>query len=140
MDVFWLNVPTGVYIWESKKVTHEQFVLLSAEFRAGHATGKRDASLVLTEEREKAARDLGRAERDALAAATCDVRQFAEVDAFVELFQRPAFRRPLLAIIGGTNLGKSELAAVVLGRVGKHLGLSSFFRNNGRKRCLHGPL
>ena len=36
----------------------------------------------------------------------------------------PRFRRPILAIIGGTNLGKSLLAADVLRKVASVLGLN----------------
>ena len=35
-------------------------------------------------------------------------------------------RRPMLAIIGGTNLGKSLLAASVLRELGKILGVDGF--------------
>ena len=38
----------------------------------------------------------------------------------------PKFRRPVLAIVGGTRLGKSILAAQILQRIGKNLGLLEF--------------
>lgn len=39
---------------------------------------------------------------------------------------RPRFRRPILAIVGGTRLGKSMLAADTLRRVGASLGIPDF--------------
>lgn len=42
------------------------------------------------------------------------------------LGQSTALRRPILAIVGGTNLGKSLLAASVLRRVGDRLGIKDF--------------
>ena len=38
----------------------------------------------------------------------------------------PKFRRPVLAIVGGTRLGKSMLAAHILQRIGEKLGVSEF--------------
>ena len=50
------------------------------------------------------------------------VRAFDVVDEFVQLFAGPPrFRRPILAIVGGTNLGKSMLAAHVLNRIAEVL-------------------
>ncbi len=52
------------------------------------------------------------------------VRAFPEVDAFVKAFEDDTLcRRP---VVGGTNLGKSLLAAEVLKRVGAALGLGEF--------------
>lgn len=121
--------PQGAWLvglWESKKVSDEQFLKLSAEFRSGHANRKRDLCAVLSEDREAAAAALVAAEGKALAGQRRDMRSFPDVDAFVELFKHPAFRRPLLAIIGGTNLGKSELGAAILRRVGELLGIPDF--------------
>ena len=39
---------------------------------------------------------------------------------------QPRFRRPILAIVGGTRLGKSMLAAHTLKRVANKLGLKDF--------------
>ena len=41
-------------------------------------------------------------------------RQFPEVDAFLAAFDEPQWRRPILAIIGGRGMGKSQLAAKIL--------------------------
>ena len=39
---------------------------------------------------------------------------------------QPRFRSPILAIVGGTRLGKSMLAAHTLKRVANKLGLADF--------------
>lgn len=71
-------------------------------------------------EKEKAVEDAVAEEAAALADAVLPVRSFPEVDRFLACFERRGrfFRRPMLAIIGGTNLGKSVLAGDVLRRVG----------------------
>eukprot|EP00973_Karenia_brevis_P084420 11715477-Karenia_brevis.AAC.1 len=52
------------------------------------------------------------------------VIHFPKVETFTDFFREAAWRRPMLVIIGSTNTGKSELAKVVLQKVGKVLGLS----------------
>ena len=54
--------------------------------------------------------------------------QYPEIDRFVALFGPDVskHRRPMLAIVGGTNLGKSMLAAHVLGRIANMLGVESY--------------
>ena len=56
------------------------------------------------------------------------MKDFPQVDQFVSLFDAQSFyhRRPILAIIGGTNLGKSLLARQVLMRVAVCLGLEDY--------------
>ena len=55
------------------------------------------------------------------------MKPFREVDQFLDLFGgQPLHRRPILAIIGGTNLGKSMLAAHVLRRLGEIVGVPGF--------------
>ena len=55
------------------------------------------------------------------------MKSFREVDRFLDLFSgQPLHRRPILAIIGGTNLGKSMLAAHVLRRLGEILGVPEY--------------
>ena len=56
------------------------------------------------------------------------VRSFSEVEEFLNLFQngQHLLRRPMLAIVGGTNLGKSLLAASVLRRLSSLLGVCGF--------------
>ena len=52
------------------------------------------------------------------------MREFNDTNDFLSLFDgRVLFRRPVLAIVGATNLGKSILAEQVLQRVGDLLGI-----------------
>ena len=56
-----------------------------------------------------------------------EMRSFPEVDRFLEVHGvAPRFRRPILAIIGGTNLGKSMLAASILKTICAKLGKTEF--------------
>ena len=77
-------------------------------------------------ERETAAEEAVREEQARLASEVLPMKDFPTVASFVPLFggEEPPklFRRPILAIIGGTNLGKSMLAAHVLKMVGERLG------------------
>ena len=52
-----------------------------------------------------------------------ETSDFPEVDDYMELFKTSAWRRPVLVIIGATNLGKSVLAARVHEKVADALGL-----------------
>ena len=69
---------------------------------------------------------------DAAAAAALQpqllpIKTFPQVEAFIACHDGQAcFRRPILAIVGGTRLGKSLLAADVLRRVGDRLNLPEF--------------
>ena len=54
------------------------------------------------------------------------MKDFPTLTAFVDLFRRPQMRHPILAIVGGTNLGKSMPAAKVLGEVARLLQLPSY--------------
>ena len=48
---------------------------------------------------------------------------FTEIENFVGMFGKARWRRPVLLIIGATNLGKSMLAANVLDKVAQALGM-----------------
>ena len=118
-----------VGLWNQHKVSHHRFLELSRQFRTGHAGRKRDVVAVLQDEREAAVNahlDTQRQRQEAAGLAR-PFRPNATVDAFVALFDgRVLHRRPVLAIVGATNMGKSHLAADVLRRVGRHLGLHSY--------------
>ena len=66
-----------------------------------------------------------RAEARALGCAVKAMKTYPQVEAFIDMLKPDATmsRRPILAIIGGTNLGKSMLAAHILQRVAVVLGL-----------------
>ena len=62
-----------------------------------------------------------------LAAQMFPMRHFPVVEEFVSLFDGTRHhRRPILAIVGGSNLGKSLLAGKILQRVGRSLGIEEF--------------
>ena len=115
-------------LWGEQKLTHAQFLDLSAQFRNGHAGRRRDVMEVQMHEKRMAIRDHIKREQDLLRAGGLlkPRRSFPEVDKFVLTFKGPALRRPILAIIGGTNAGKSMLGAAVLQEIAALLGLQSF--------------
>ena len=113
-------------LWDEQKLSHEQFEFYSTKMRTGHATRKRDISEVLRSERQCAvAKHVQQGERELEHLnAVKPARTFAEVDRFVAQFGNPAlFRRPILAIVGGTNLGKSMLASDVIRQVAPLVGV-----------------
>ena len=115
-------------LWGEQKMTHAQFLDMSAQFRNGHAARRRDAAEVQMYEKRRAVRDHLRQESGLLQSAGLvkPRRAFSEIDAFVALFAAPALRRPIFAIVGGTNTGKSLLGAAILREVGETLGLTGF--------------
>ena len=127
-------VPQGQWLarlWEARKVSHEQFEQMSAEFRHGHAGRMRD----LAEVRRTEATTLVRAHvaHEAAVLATHVPllparRDILVVERFVAMFEEGAYyrRRPILVIVGPTGVGKSLLAADVLKRIGGLLGLRGF--------------
>lgn len=54
------------------------------------------------------------------------VKTFPEVEEFVAQFSADAHRRAMLAIVGGTRLGKSMLGAAILRRIAEKLALPTF--------------
>ena len=116
-------------LWEAHKLSDEMYSTYSMQLRAGHAERKRDLAELEADERRRAVVDHVAREQARLSAAgdLRPVRAFPEVDAFVRAFEDDARRRrPVLAVVGGTGLGKSLLAANVLKRVGAVLGLGEF--------------
>ena len=108
-------------------MTYEQYILHSANhFPVGHSARKRDADEALRDQKEAAVRELVKRELEGLRRRGLykEPRAFAELDEFVQSFSESAWRRPLLLILGATNLGKSLLAGHVLERVAKTLNLS----------------
>ena len=54
-------------------------------------------------------------------------RELPELDRFLQQSEgRPRFRRAMLAIVGGTGLGKSMLAEAVMSRSASLLGMPSW--------------
>ena len=116
-------------LWNRHKLSNDRFLELSSMFRTGHLQRKRDVEAVAQDERYAAVKAHVARQRLQQEAAGIlrPVRHFPTVEEFVALFDgRVLFRRPLLVIVGGTNLGKSMLAEHVLGRVGASLGVPGF--------------
>ena len=120
-------------LWGTRKLTHAMFEDYSRRLRVGHADRKRDLTELYADERQQAVRDhVGTAEART-SASLRPLRSFQQVEEFIESFKGASLlRRPILAIVGGTNLGKSILAADVLKRVGKCLNVPSFLEVTGR--------
>jgi hypothetical protein len=116
-------------LWEGHKLSADMYMAYSRQLRSGHADRTRDVAELEADGRRRAVEKHVAREQQLLAAAGVlrPVRAFAEVDRFVKAFEEDTRgRRPILAVVGGTNLGKSLLAADVLKRVGAVLGLEGF--------------
>ena len=128
----WRNfVPKAAWVdawWAGHKLTHAQYIKLSLEFRGGHAGRLRDWEAVTRGEKERAIEDHLEKELKAIKKKCPELpmRDFLVATQFVKLFGEARWRRPILAIVGGTNLGKSVLAAKVLGDVASLVGVPSF--------------
>ena len=98
------------------------------EFCGGHAGRLRDWEAVTRGEKERAIEDHLEKELKAIKKKCPELpmRDFLVATEFVKLFGEARWRRPILAIVGGTNLGKSVLAAKVLGDVASLVGVPSF--------------
>ena len=113
-------------LWGAHKLTHDQYLNLSAQYGRGHSSRRRDALDALRDERESKVRKLVESELEMMVQQKRikEAKKFENVEEFAKLFSgAPRFRRPILAIIGGTNLGKSMLAADVLRKVAREVGM-----------------
>lgn len=115
-------------LFDAQKLTPQQFLHLSAEFGSGHASRRRDAHEVLRDRCEEAVSKHVRREAAAIATELPreSTRTFPAIETFVECFRAAAHRRPILLLVGGTNLGKSMLAESVLQRIGVLLGVPGY--------------
>ena len=121
-------VPWLIGLWNDAKLGDVEFLAMSVQFRTGHANRKRDATSVMLDKRHAAVRRRVADELAELKAsgAKKDFKEFALVQRFLNFFKGPFWRRPVLVIIGGTNLGKSMLAGHVLTKVGDIVGVKDF--------------
>ena len=115
-------------LFQDSKVTPEQYMQMSAtDFPLGHANRKRDVEEVLAYRKNAVVKKLVAKEVQLLKATgrLLSCRDFEEVEQFLSFFQegQGQWRRPMLLIVGATNLGKSMLAANVLERVASKLAL-----------------
>ena len=102
------------------KLQRDVYLKWAARVAVGFQRRLGDVRAAERYERERAAEEAASLAAAELSASVLPLKPFPEVDRFLEHFSRAGrfFRRPMLAIIGGTNLGKSVLAADVLRRVG----------------------
>ena len=115
-------------LYQDKKLTYDRYMELSAtDFPLGHSARKRDAEEALRDTKARAVGHLVSSELALLKTGNDyqQPRSFPEVVEFVENFRAPAWRRPVLLIVGATNLGKSMLAANVMKQVGDALGIAN---------------
>ena len=115
-------------LYAEHKLTHAQYLELSAHFRVGHAGRKRDVLEILADEKRRALEAHIAAERTLLESTSAlqARRSFPVIDTIVQSYSVPAQRRPVVAIVGGTGTGKSILGGMLLKEVGAVLGLQSF--------------
>ena len=116
-------------LWGQHKLTHDQFEETSARFRVGHAERMQELAAVRRTERAVGIRRHLKKEASMVPASSMSTfKVYPEIEEFVSLFLPNVglHRRPILVIIGGTNLGKSMLAAHVLTRIAAALGLKAF--------------
>ena len=114
-------------LYADGKLEYDAYIKKStADFPVGHSARKRDAEEALRDLRTFQVHEHVKAELEALRAAGAyqNPRSFAEVEEFKTYFQGNAkWRRPILLIVGGTNLGKSMLGGAVLEDIAGILGL-----------------
>ena len=108
---------------KAEKVTPEVYLSYCARIGVGFKRRLEDVRAAQRYETEQAMMDHVAAEEAALRGTLLPVKSYEEVDAFIEYIRGKHLRRPILAIVGGTNLGTSLLAADVLRRVGLVLGI-----------------
>ena len=116
-------------LWGARKLSHSAYEEHSRKVRVGYADRKRNLAELLADERQHVLREHVSAAMRRLEASGVlrPMRSFPEVESFMESFRcQKLLRRPILAVVGGTNLGKSILAANVLKGIGELLNISSF--------------
>lgn len=113
---------------KSGKLTRKTYLELVARIGIGFQRRLADIRAAERYEREEAVKDYAEAESAAAAGALLESKPFAEVDEFLAHFAEGQLRlrRPMLAVVGGTNLGKSVLAASILRKLAGTLGVQGF--------------
>ena len=96
-------------------------------FRVGHVHRMKELAAVRMTEKAVQVREHVQKEAEALKSQPKAMfHTYTEIEDFVKYFLLPARRRPVLVIIGPSQMGKSMLAEDVLMRIGKILGLEKF--------------
>lgn len=108
-------------LFNDGKIEFDKYIHMSAtKFPVGHSTRKRDAEEAFRDVRLSSVQNHVLQELKGLkdAGAYAEPRDYPVVNDFVNEFAgSPKWRRPLLLIVGGTNLGKSMLGGSVLQKV-----------------------
>ena len=110
-----------------EKLTRDDYLGLAARVGVGFSRRFADARCAERFLREQSANLAASKEAERLHDTLAPVKTFTEVEQFVRMFSSaPRHRRPILVIVGGTNLGKSLLAGAVLRRIGLALGVAEY--------------
>ena len=121
VESWWLD-----NLLKHEKIDRDLYLSYCARATVGFKRRLEDVRAAQAYEKERAVIEHVKAEEAEVRKLLKAVKDYAEVDAFIEYFKVSKLRRPILAIVGGTNLGKSVLSGYVLKRIGKILGLPSF--------------
>ena len=110
------------------KMTRPAYLEVCARVCVGFQHRLVDVKAAERYEKDRAVELTCEAERKALLATRKPTKEFPQVTQYVSLFGPGVFlfRRPIFLIVGGTNLGKSMLAADVLQKIGEKLGLDEY--------------
>ena len=108
-----------------EKVSRVVYLSYVARITVGFKRRFEDVASAERQEKERAVTTHVQQEAQRLSQVLKPMKTFPEVEAFLDLFKPSVvmIRRPIFAIIGGTNLGKSMLAAHILQRVATILEL-----------------
>ena len=108
---------------KEEKMSREVYLKYAARIGVGFQRRLADVRAAELYLKEAAIKEAVEEAAGVLATQILPMKVFPEVTRFLDLdWERPRFRRPVLAVVGGTNLGKSMLAAHVVREVGKKVG------------------
>jgi len=120
VEAWWLD-----NLLKEQKLTRSVYLKWAAKVCVGFQRRWNDVKAAERYEREETMKEAARAEAEDL--LVLPMKDFVLVKFFLAYFSGRRFhRRPVFAIIGGTNLGKSMLAANILREVGKLVGALGF--------------
>lgn len=112
---------------KQNKLTRDIYLIYAARVNIGFQSRLLNVRAAERHERIAAVQAHVEVEAAKIASITKPCKEFPVATKFISLFDgRPAHRRPILVIVGGTNLGKSVLAADILRKVGKKLNIHDF--------------
>ena len=109
------------------KLDRQTYLDIAARIGMGFQRRLADVRAVEKYEKEQAIIAHVKEQAEALVAQTMPMKDFTVVQDFIALFDgKPRHRRPVLVIVGGTNLGKSMLAAQIMREIGQNMGVPDF--------------